>query len=170
MQWPTNPKVLIEDIQEIQFYHTLRYTEEFPPYVNHPNHEDIGVQVIATQTPFSFDMPVLVKETLAASESTILEETPPVCLSNIEGLAITAQCKYDNKAKKSIRLHVVSSTDGLAYDTVDLYTFDNDFKPGKTARKTVDVNTNVRFIKIIVENQDESRSVSDLKITATLAG
>ena len=117
------------------------------------------MQVISTQTPFSFDMPVLVKEKIAPGQSTILEESPPVCLSNIRGVAITTQCKYDKNAKKPIRLHVVSSTDGLVYDTTDLYTFDNDFRPGKTARKTFTFNTNVRFIKIIVENQDMSKSV-----------
>ena len=56
------------------------------------------------------------------------------------------------------------------YDTTDLYTFDNDLKPGQTARKTVDLNTNVRFIKIIVENQDKSTDVSNVKIIATLTG
>ena len=160
------PRVLIE-FPYIYIYHTLRYKQENPPYANL---EDIGVQVIATQTPFSFDMPVLVKEKIAPGKSTILEESPPVCLSNIKGVSITAQCKYDKNAKKPIRVHIVSSTDGLIYDTTDLYTFDNDFKPGQTARKTIDLNTNVRFIKIIVENQDKSKSVSELKITATLKG
>lgn len=162
----SEPRVLIE-FPYIYIYHTLRYKQENPPYANL---EDIGVQVISTQTPFSFDMPVLVKEKIAPGKSTILEESPPVCLSNIRGVAITAQCKYDKNAERPIRVHVVSSTDGLVYDTTDLYTFDNDFKPGKTARKTIDLNTNVRFIKIIVENQDKSTDVSNVKIIATLAG
>ncbi len=160
------PRVLIE-FPFIYIYHTLRYKELNPPYANI---EDIGVQVIATQTPFSIDMPVLIKEKLDPGKSTLLEESPPVCLSNIKGIAITAQCKYDKNAKRPIRLHVVSSTDGLVYDTTDLYTFDNDLKAGETARKTIDLNTNVRFIKIIVENQDMSKSVSELKITAALKG
>ena len=160
------PRVLIE-FPYIYLYHTLRYKQKNPPYATL---EDIGVQVIATQTPFSFDMPVLVKEKIAPGKSTILEESPPVCLGNIKGVAITAQCKYDKNANKPIRVHIVSSTDGLVYDTTDLYTFDNDFKPGETARKTIELNTNVRFIKIIVENQDQSTDVSDLKIVATLAG
>ncbi len=165
----SEPRVLIE-FPYIYIYHTLRYKEEFPPYVGHPNHEDIGVQVIATQRPFSFDMPVLVAEKIDGGARTKLEDSPPVCLSNIKGVSITAQCKYDKNAKMPIRVHIVSSTDGLVYDTTDLYTFDNDFKPGQTARKTVDLNTNVRFIKIMVENQDMSRSVSEVKITATLKG
>ena len=165
----SEPRVLIE-FPFIYIYHTLRYKEEFGPYVGHPNHEDIGVQALVTQRPFSFDMPVLVAEKLAGGASTKLDDSPPVCLGNIKGVAITAQCKYDKNAKRPIRLHVVSSTDGIIYDTTDLYTFDNDFKAGQTARKTFDIKTNVRFIKIIVENQDKSKSVSDLKITATLKG
>ena len=165
----SEPRVLIE-FPYIYIYHTLRYKEEFGQYVGNPNHEDIGVQVIATQRPFSFDMPVVVAEKLAAGASTKLEDSPPVCLSNIKGVSITAQCKYDKGAKKPIRVHVVSSTDGLVYDTTDLYRFDNDFKLGQTARKTIDLNTNVKFIKIIVENQDMSKTVSQVKITATLKG
>ncbi len=138
--------------------------------MGHPNHEDLGVQVIATQRPFSLDMPVLVAEKLAAGTSTKLEDSPPVCLSHITGVSLTAQCTYDKDAKMPIRIHVVSSTDGLVYDTTDLFAFENDFKPVETARKTIDLNTNVRFIKIMVENQDKSNSVSELKITATLKG
>lgn len=159
------PRVLIE-FPFIYIYHTLRYIELNPPYANI---EDLGVQVIATQRPFSLDMPVLIKEKLDAGERTKLAESPPLCLGNIESVAITVQCQYE-KGQKPIRLHVVSSTDGLVYDTADLYTFDHDFKPGKTVRKTVDLNTAVRFIKIIVENQDMSGNVSELKVTATLKG
>jgi hypothetical protein len=165
----SEPRVLIE-FPYIYIYHTLRYKEEFGPHVGHPMHEDIGVQVIATQRPFSLDMPVLVAENLAAGTSTKLEDSPPVCLSHITGVSLTAQCTYDKEAKMPIRVHVVSSTDGLVYDTTDLFAFENDFKPGETARKTVDLNTNVRFMKIMVENQDKSNSVSELKITATLKG
>ena len=160
------PRVLIE-FPYIYIYHTLRYKQENPPYATL---EDIGVQVIATQTPFTFDMPVLVKEKIEAGKSTVLEESRPACLSNIKGVSITAECKYDKDAKMPIRVHVVSSMDGLVYDTADLFTFDNDLKPGKMARKTIDLNTNVKFIKVIVENQDRSKGVSDLKISATLAG
>ncbi len=44
------------------------------------------------------------------------------------------------------------------------------FEPGQTCRKTFELNTNVRFIKILVENGDSGESVSDVKIMATLDG
>lgn len=160
------PRVLIE-FPYIYIYHTLRYKQENPPYANL---EDIGVQVIATQTPFRFAMPILVKDKIAPGESTILEESPPVCLSHIKAIALTAHCEYDPAAQGPIRLHVVSSSDGLVYDTADLYTFDHDFQPGKMARKTFEFNTHVRFLKTIVENLDKEAAVSKVKIIATLAG
>ena len=157
----------------IYLYHTHRYIDSWMAGDKEriaSNAEDLGVQILVTQRPFSIDMPVLNIETLAAGKTTALNETAPICLSNIQGLAITAQCRYDKKAKKPIRLHIVSSTDGLVYDTADLYTFDNDLTPGKTAIKTFDVNTSVKFIKVIVENTDNSKTVADIKITATLKG
>jgi hypothetical protein len=51
-----------------------------------------------------------------------------------------------------------------------LFTLDAPCQPGQTERKTFDLNTNVRFIKIMVENLDESESVSDLSITVTVGG
>ncbi len=56
------------------------------------------------------------------------------------------------------------------YDTSDLCTFVNDFQPGKIARKTFVLPDNVRFIKVIVENQDKSELVMDVKVIATLKG
>ncbi len=157
----------------IYLYHTLRYVDSWRAGNKErkaPGAEDLGVQILVTQRPFSIDMPVLNLETLAAGKTTALNETAPVCLNNIEGLTITAQCKYDKNAKKPIRLHIVSSTDGLVYDTTDLYTFNNDFKAGQTVRKTVELKPHVKFIKIMVENLDKSQAVSDIKIIATLTG
>jgi hypothetical protein len=162
----SEPRVLIE-FPFIYIYHTLRYKQENPPYANL---EDIGVQVIATQTPFSFSMPVLAREKLAAGESTILEASPPVCLSHIKSLAITAECTYGENAEKPIRIHVVSSPDGTMYDTTDLYTFDHVLRKNETARKTWQIDSRIKFIKVRIENLDESESVSDVKVVVTLNG
>jgi hypothetical protein len=55
-------------------------------------------------------------------------------------------------------------------DYSPLALFDNDFIAGKTARKTLDLDTNVRFIKVIVENLDRSEAASDIKVIASLSG
>ncbi len=62
------------------------------------------------------------------------------------------------------------SFDGINYDTSDLLTFDDEVKPGQLSRKTFELDTKVRFIKVLVENLDESESVSNVKITASLGG
>ncbi|MFC1738492.1 hypothetical protein ACFL1G_05520 [Planctomycetota bacterium] len=160
----SEPRVLIE-MPYIYVYHTLRYKQENPPYANL---EDIGVQVLVTETGFSFDMPVLVRETLDAGAITILEDSPPVSLSNVKRLALTAECRYTEKADEAILIHVISSPNGIKYDTSDLFLLKNNFEPGKTVRKTFDLQTNVRFIKVLVENPDKTEAVSDIFITATL--
>ena len=82
----------------------------------------MGIQVLVTQTPFSLDMPVLNLESLEPQKSTSLKDSPPVCLSHINRLAITAECTYSKNAKKPITIHIVSSPDGMKYDTTDLFT------------------------------------------------
>ncbi|MHC4749986.1 MAG: glycoside hydrolase family protein [Planctomycetota bacterium] len=152
----------------VYLYHTLRY--EYRDDEHFPWNEDLGVQVLVTQRPFRLDMPVLNLESLNTGHTTLLVDSPPVCLSSVKQVALTVECTYSHNAKKPIRIHVRSSYDGVKYDTSDLYTFDNSLKPGETARKTVELDTKVRFIKVLVENLDETESVSDVGLTATLGG
>ncbi|MBL7154058.1 MAG: hypothetical protein ISS79_10090 [Phycisphaerae bacterium] len=152
----------------IYLYHTLRYekhaTDRFPWF------EDLGVQVLVTQRPFSLNMPVLNVESLRPGQTTLLDTSPPVSLGHVARLSLTAECFYRPDAQKPIKLHIRASHDGTTYDTTDLYTFENDFKPDHTIRKTLELEPKVPFIKIRVENQDRSQSVSNIRITAGLAG
>jgi len=152
----------------IYLYHTLRYekrnNKSFPWF------EDLGVQVLVTQRPFSLDMPVLNLERLGPNKSTTLADSPPICLGNATDVTLTAECAYTKKARRPIRVRIRASYDGVNYDTADLTSFYNDFKPGETARRTSELDTKVRFIKVLVENLDESEGVSDVRIIATLGG
>jgi hypothetical protein len=158
----------------VYIYHTLRYKEawraRFRPQF--PTVEDLGVQVLVMQRPFSLEMPLLNLPSLAPGAMTPLssEVSPAVSLSHVSRVAITAECTYGMRSNMGIRLHIRSSPDGLKYDTTDLYTYEHAFEPGQTCRKTFELNTNVRFIKILVENGDSGESVSDVKIMATLGG
>jgi len=115
-------------------------------------------------------MPVLNLTLLDAGRTTSLTDSPPVSLSHITRLALTVECTYGKKAKKPIRIHVRASYDGMKYDTADLYTLDNDLQPGQLVRKTFQLDSKVRFIKVMVENLDIKESVSNLQITASLGG
>ncbi|MFC1738876.1 hypothetical protein ACFL1G_07510 [Planctomycetota bacterium] len=143
-------------------YNTQRYYSRRGEY--------LGVQILVNQRPFSLRMPVLNIESLEAGKTTSLDDSPPISLGNITRLALTAECNYNNDAGKPIVVHVRSSYDGLNYDTTDLYSFANAIEPGRTARKTVELEPKVQFIKVLVENPLQSHSVSDVKIIATLGG
>ena len=143
-------------------YHTFRYLHDGG------NREYLGVQILVNQRPFSLRMPVLNIESIEAGKSTSLADSPPISLGSITRLALTAECSYNRDASRPILIRVRSSYDGLNYDTADLYTFKNALEPGRIARKTIELKPKVQFIKVLVENQDRSQSVSDLKITATL--
>ena len=156
----------------VYVYHTLRpehHNGEDYPWV-----EDLGVQILVTETPFSFDMPVLELESLGPGETTRLSDSPPICLGNVEQVALTTECKYNKNSAgrpiRPIRIHVRSSYDGINYDTSDLYTFEDELKRGRISRKTFELDTKVRFIKVLVENLDEAESVSDVRVTASLSG
>ena len=81
---------------------------------------------------------------------------------------MTAQCTYTSRAKKPIRLQVMSSPNGVTFDTKPLYVFKHDLIKGQTVRETFEVNTNVKYIKVLVENPDKQATVSDLEVIATL--
>lgn len=154
----------------IYLYHTIRYKTDCTVLGKYRplGEEDIGVQVLAIQSPFTLDMPILDKDMLAAGESTPLEYSPALCLDTVDGCALTIECTYSPKAKHGVRLHVRSSYDGLNYDTADLFTFDNAFQSGGLSRKTFEADTAVRFIKVMLENLDQKGQVTDVKVTATL--
>jgi len=152
----------------VYLYHTLRYEKHGDDRFGW--FEDLGVQVLVTQRPFSLDMPVLNIESLDSGQTTSLDQSPPVSLGHVSRLSLTAECAYSKNAARPIKIHVRASYDGMTYDTVDLHTFENDFKPGQTARKTIELDPKVPFIKVLVENQDQSRSVSDIRVIAALAG
>ena len=163
----------IWDAPFIYLYHTYRYKKswELGGFKRiTPDAEDIGVQVLVTQRPFSLDMPVLNLESLGAGKTSLLDDCPPVCLSNVSRLSLTAECAYSKKAAKPIKVHVRASYDGVKYDTIDLYTLDIPCQPGQEVRKTFRLDTDFRFIKAMVENLDKKESVSDVKIVATLGG
>ncbi len=145
-------------------YNTLRYIDTGLTV------EHIGVEVLTTQRPFSLRMPVLNMASLDGGRTTVLDDCPPLGLSNVTRSALTAQCTYSKNAKQGIRIHIVSSTDGLIYDSADLFTIDITCEPGQISQKTFDLNTSVRFIKLRVENLDKFETVSNLGIIAAMSG
>ena len=158
----------------VYVYHTLRYKKPWRPRFEpqFPRVEDLGVQVLVMERPFSLDMPVLNAASLKAGATapSSLTHAPAVALSHVGRVALTVACVYGKRSAKALRLHVRSSPNGLEYDTVDLHAFDVNCRPGETCRQTFTFHATVRFIKVLVENPDPSEGVSDVKVTATLSG
>ncbi len=141
-------------------YDTLRYISK--------DGEDLGVQILATRTPFRLAMPVLNMDLLGGGKSSELAACPPISLENISDVSLTVKCSYNKNANAGVKVHVLASIDGINYDTEDLTTLDIPFKKGQTISKTVTLDAEVMFIKVSVENMDRSHSVTDINVTATL--
>ena len=158
----------------IYLYHTLRYVKPWRPRFEKrfPRVEDLGVQVLITKRPFSLDVPVGQLASLGGGKTApeSVKNARAIPLSNATRGAITVECTFGKKADAPLRLHVLSSPDGLKYDTDDLHTFDLPAKADKTCRKTFTFSADVRFIKVLVENRSKSEPVSNVKVTATLSG
>jgi hypothetical protein len=161
----------IIELPYIYVYHTIKPEHyEGREYPWDCGGEHLGMHVLATKRPFSIDMPAFYMETIEAGSTTKLGDSRPINLRNISWLSLTAECKYSKNSEKPIRVHVRSSYNGVDYDTTDLYTLDNDLQPGQVARKTFQLDSKVQFIMVTVENLDQSESVSEVQITATLGG
>ncbi len=113
-------------------------------------------------------MPLVNLAQLAPGQKLSLIETPPVNLSGIGRVALTAQCTYASGAKRPLRLEVVSSPDGMRFDTRPLYIYEHHLEKGQTVRETYEVNTNVKYLKVLLENPDKQADISDVELIATL--
>jgi hypothetical protein len=149
----------------IYVYHTLRYVASDPASI-----EDLGVQVLATQSPFCIPMPVLSLDRLGPAECSSLDACPTLSLEHIRRCALTLDCKFGSAAGAGLRLHVRSSPDGLRYDTADLAAFDLAQQARTVCRQTFDLDCGARFVKLMVENLDADQPVTDVSLTATLKG
>jgi len=128
-------------------YHTLRYISKEHGAIGG---ENLGVQILATETPFRLAMPVLLIDSLGAGAFSELTVCPPISLERISDVAITVEHTYHADAKGGVRVHVRASYDGINYDTGDIYAFDIPLAPGQNVSKTVGLDAKVMFIKVIV--------------------
>jgi hypothetical protein len=157
----------------IYVFHTLRYyTGEgtarglgsYPDW----DTEDLAVQVLTIDPHFKISFPILMMDSLGPGQSSKVQACLPIGLEAASKLAIATECTYDSDAGAGLRLHVRGSDDGVHCDTVDMFTFDIDFRPGETVRKTVNLSPNSKFAKVVVENLDRSEAVKSVNVTATV--
>jgi hypothetical protein len=154
----------------VYLYHTLRYLAPRTPADKKafPMVENLGIQVLATARPFDLDIPILQRETLGPKTTAPLADSPPVSLSGIVRATVIAQCVYRVKATKGLRIHVLTSDDGVQWKPPVLLS--SDCKPGQSSRTTWPLDLRSRFVKILVENPDSAESVSNVETMVRLGG
>jgi hypothetical protein len=77
---------------------------------------------------------------------------------------------YNKKATAGLKVHVRTSPEGFDFDTTDYAVYEHSLEPGKLCRSTHTLDCSPRFIKIIVENPDQSCAVEDVRIALVLKG
>ncbi len=150
----------------VYLYHTLRYLSVTDEEVFI---EDLGVQVLAMDTPFKLALPVIHLDILEAGSVSDPDACPPVSLDRLNYCVLTLEGRYDKKAECGMRLHIRGSYDGLAYDTLDMAAMDQPPGTGGLVRSSRKIDAGTRFLKVMVENLDTKTAVRDLKVTATLS-
>jgi predicted GH43/DUF377 family glycosyl hydrolase len=162
----------------IYLYHTLR--PEYSSGRRFGWDENLGVQILVTQAQYCFDMPVLNVDLLASGKSTKIDDSAPIPVGCVGASAITVECTFGDKTDNHLSIGIRSSHDGINYDTVDLNRFHLSPTPVKKVRGTFGLNTNVRFVKVVVEHSNynkstsmigkpkESDPISNIKVFATL--
>ena len=107
------------------------------------------------------------KATLVKGASTKLLECRQLFLQFVKTLALTVEVRYHASATKAVRVHVRTSPYGGVYDSEDLVAFDAPFTAGSQQQKTVLVNPDMLYLKVIVENLDAGFDAYDVKVSAT---
>lgn len=125
--------------------------------------------VISPADSFKGEATILEEATLAAGATTTLADCRAIELADVERLAITVEATYDAAAAAGIKVHVRTSYDGTNYDTEDWDTWTpTGFAAGATIRQTKQYDTDPRFVKVLIENLDAGKAVTDLKVIATV--
>jgi hypothetical protein len=148
----------------IYCYHTLRYCT-----AERDNVEDIGVQILAFQRPFSIRLPVLTLPELGPGGCTELASCPPVSLEHIRSAALTVEFQAP-VASAGLSVEVRGSADGMAFDTTAAVSWDLRVNGTGQARQTFAVPSGPAFIKLLCRNQDAGAAASDLRAVVVLKG
>jgi hypothetical protein len=147
----------------VYLYHTLRYLSSEDPGI-----EDLGVQVLAMDTPFRLSMPLVRTARLPPAARTELSACPPLSLERLTDLAISVGGVCQGDAGAGLRLHLLASHDGIDYDTEAYHALDIACSPGARCRRTAPVPMGPMFVKAVVENLSPQGDATEVSVTATL--
>lgn len=108
---------------------------------------------------------ILDKTPIGAATETALADCTAIDLHNgAFSLAITVETTFNAAATQGITVHVLTSYDGINYDTNDWDAFNPDFTAGASIQQTKNYETSPAYIKVLIENLDTAQSVTNTKV------
>jgi hypothetical protein len=156
----------------IYAYHTLRYLDR-TKVANVEQRtsvlEDIGVQVLAMQRHFKIEMPIIALDRLIANGQTKMADCPSICLREAKRAILIAGCFYEKAANRPIVVRVFGSNDGIAFNTAEILSFELDVVDGKLSAKRVTLETNMKFVKVAVLNQDQQHDCESVRVSLLIS-
>lgn len=154
----------------IYLYHTLRYSkpwrkedEALYPFVEH-----IGVEVLCTADRFNISYPVYSLNGLKPSEIRYDTSKLPLSVGEAKEFSLSLCCTYGENAISPAKIHVYTSNDGLNFDTAPYYTFTANVTPGEKIRQSFRGALCEKFIRIAIENGDDTEEITDVSLFITL--
>ena len=144
--------------------------------------EDLGVQILAAKRPFAISMPVLAVSDLRPGECSRLDHEAangygktlaingcsPIGMDSIRAFSIAIKCTCASVAKLRVRL--LSSSDGLNYDTHDWYSYEIGLHAGRNQHTSKTCTADVRYMKVILENISGDVDLQGITAHVTLHG
>lgn len=119
---------------------------------------------------------ILEKEVIEPGETTkITGSYPAISLETGCSFSLTAECVYNNSASSPAMIHVYTSYDGKHWDSEEQKDTAGaplfgamPLVPGETVRRTGNISSRARFVKVTVENTDLRHSIQSVKVIAAL--
>jgi len=174
-KYPGNPVVMRERCPDVSamaevhalfeppllyLYHTIRY-------ISRPG-EDIGVHILATRTPFRFEMPLMALDELAPGQATDLDACSTIGIENLNTFSLSVQGRSEADPPARLVAEVFASHDGLHFDTAPMKTEKMHVGYGKTSGKSFAVEPLSMFAKVRLHNEGATHPVTGIDLRATL--
>ena len=110
---------------------------------------------------------ILSLSSLNASTESSLTSCSTIDLSSTIQLALTIEAEYASNASHPVQLRIYTAqSDWSGADTSPYGYFDNELATGSTARVTVPICPDPKYMRCTVLNQDD-KAVSNVKVYAT---
>ena len=110
---------------------------------------------------------ILSLSSLDAYAESSLDDCSTIDLSSTIQLALTVEAQYASNASHPVQLRIYTAqSDWSNVDTVPYGYFDNELALGATARATVPICPDPKYMRVTVLNQDD-KAVSNVKVYAT---